>query len=68
MHPLHCCHSAAWHGANADRGYLGIGRRWRVWGSAYHPMNLLRVSIAAIGRVEESVDESSVVSPFALGS
>ena len=36
--------------------------------SAYHPTYLLRMKMAAMGRVEEMVDWNSTLSPFAAGS
>jgi hypothetical protein len=38
-----------------------------VW-ATYHPTSLLRVNIAAIGRVVDMVEEISVDSPELLGS
>lgn len=48
----------------SNRGRRGNQRRI----FAYHPMNLLRVSIAAMGSVDDSVEENSAFSPLARGS
>lgn len=36
--------------------------------SAYHPMNLFRMKIAAMGKVDDRVDDSSGLSLLATGS
>ncbi len=61
-------HVGRYPGARVAReGSAGPG--WAVVsGRAYHPMYLLRMKMAAMGRVEERVDWNSTASPFGGGS
>lgn len=52
-------------GEAAERGIVAS-----AWDGvcAYQPMYLFRMKMAAMGRVDDSVDWNSTLSPFATGS